>query len=142
MSRRFFILLCLIAFMLPAMSRAQSVEAERLFYSIRSRILTVKDYTADVKMKIDVPFIRVPPLTGKLYFKAPDKMKLERNGGLSILPKKEISLSLNNLIPEGSVTVIDAGYANLGNLKARVLKVLPDNEQTDIVLAKIWIDEA
>lgn len=116
-------------------------EANQLFLDLRNRLNAVKDYTADVKMRIDVSFMRIPTLRGKLYFKNPDKMKLERNGGISILPKKSISLTLNNLVPAGDATVIDAGVEQIGGKNLRILKVVPGNDQSDIVLTKIWVDE-
>lgn len=121
--------------------RAQTTDATQLFYRMRDKIAVVKDYVADVKMKIDVAFMRVPLLTGKLYFKAPSKLKLERNGGISILPKKSYNLTLSNLIPAGSATVIDIGTEKIGSQSVRVLQVVPQ-EETDIVLTKIWVDES
>jgi outer membrane lipoprotein-sorting protein len=120
---------------------AQTSSATDLFYKLRSKLQSVQDYVADVKMKIDISFLRIPTLYGKLYFKNPDKMKLERNGGISILPKKSISLTLNNLVPAGNATVIDAGTEVINGKKLRVIKVVPDNDKTDIVLTKIWVDE-
>ncbi len=120
---------------------AQSLSAEELFYGMRDKLEQVHDYVAEVKMKINISFMRVPVLHGKLYFKSPDKMKLERNGGISILPKKSISLTLNNLVPGGEATVIDAGRQIINGKSLRVIKVIPDSDQTDIVLTKIWVDE-
>ncbi len=122
-------------------SRAPITPASDLFYKMRTKLGSVQDYIADVKLKIDISFMRVPTLRGKLYFKNPDKMKLERNGGISILPKKSISLTLSNLVPEGNATVIDAGYELVAGKKLRVIKVVPDNDKTDIILTKIWVDE-
>ena len=118
---------------------AQSGEA--LFEKVRAKVLQVKDYEADVAMKVDVAFMKVPLLKGKLFFRAPDKMKLERKGGISILPKKTISLSLSNLIPTGQVTVIDMGMTSLKNKMLRLLKVVPDDDTKGIVLTKLWLDE-
>jgi len=117
-------------------------DAARLFYALRTKVLSVKDYTADVKMKIDVNYMHIPQLRGTLYFKNPDKMRLERHGGLSILPKKNINLTLSNLIPTGQVTVIDVGYDTKGGKKVRVIKVIPEDDLSNIVLTKIFIDEA
>jgi len=119
---------------------AQQMDANTLFTKLRSKIDAVKDYVATVDMKIDVSFIKVPKLKGKLYFKAPDKMKLERNGGISILPKNSINMTVNNLLPPSGATVIDAGIDNIKGVSVRVLKVIPDTEG-DIVLSKIWVDE-
>ncbi len=118
---------------------AQADTATETFNKLRSRLNAIKDYTADVRVKIDVSFMKVPPLVGKLYFKAPDKMKLERNGGISILPKKNMNMSLNSMLPSGSATVIDAGKDIINGRNVRVLKVIPQ-EESDIVLTKIWVD--
>jgi len=132
----------LLCFVFAAqVSRAQENGAEELFYKMRAKLSTVKDYVADVRMKISISFMRVPTLNGKLYFKSPDKMKLERNGGISILPKKSINLTLNNLVPAGDATVIDAGRETINGKSLRVIKVVPNSEGTDIVLTKIWVDE-
>ncbi len=120
---------------------AKATEADQLYYALRDKVMKVKDYTADVKIKIDVNYMRIPEVKGKLYYKAPDKMRLERNGGLSVLPKKNINMTLSNLMPTGTVTALDAGSETIGGKKARIIKVIPDGE-SNIVLAKLWIDEA
>ncbi len=133
--------LCVFAVFLSAPARAQ-LAADALFYKLRDRVQAVKDYTASVKMRIDVPFMRVPQMAGTLYYKSPDKLKLERAGGLSILPKKGVSLSLNHLIPAGGVSVLDAGREVIDGRPVRILKVIPNAEGSEIVLTKIWVDEA
>jgi outer membrane lipoprotein-sorting protein len=120
---------------------ASAADAEQLYYALREKVMKVKDYTAEVSMKIDVSYMKIPDLSGKMFFKAPDKMKMERKDGISILPKKNINLTLNNLIPSGAVTVIDVGTAVIGNKTVRILKVIPNTDNTGIVLTKIWIDE-
>lgn len=117
-------------------------DAQQLYYALRTKVLQVKDYTADVNLKIDINYMKIPQLEGKLYFKAPDKMKMERKDGISILPRKNISLTLSSLIPSGNVAVIDVGTAEIKGRKLRILKVIPEEENTGIVLTKIWIDEA
>ena len=122
--------------------KVRADDATKLFYTLRTKIATVKDYRADVKMKIDVSFMRIPQLKGTLLFKAPDKMRLERNGGLSMLPKKNINLTISNLIPVGNVTVIDIGNVTVKGKKLRLVKVIPEDDMNNIVLTKLWIDEA
>lgn len=132
--------LCML-YLITGNAQSSPEPAAQLFYRMRDKIGVVKDYVASVRLKIDVSFMRVPMLDGKLYFKSPDKLRLERNGGLSILPKKSINLTLNNLIPSGTATVIDAGYDSIAGRKVRVIQVIPQGE-TDIVLTKVWVDEA
>lgn len=139
--RRVLLLLC-VFLSVSQSSMGQGMEAQELFQKMRFRLDAVKDYIADVRMKIDVSFMRIPTLYGKLYFKSPDKMKLERSGGISILPKNTVSLTLNNLVPDGAATVIDAGREVIAGKNLRVIKVVPDDDKSDIVLTKIWVDEA
>lgn len=127
--------------MMSAVSLAQPLTANQLFLKLRARLDAVNDYEADVFMKIDIPFIKVPRLKGKLYFKAPDKMKLERNGGISILPRNGVNLTMNNLVPNADAAVIDAGKDVLNGKEVRLIKVIPANEQDPIILTKIWVDE-
>ncbi|MBS1584207.1 MAG: hypothetical protein JSS82_01470 [Bacteroidetes bacterium] len=134
------LVLCLLLLSFPNLSPAQ--EAENLYYKVRNKLLSVSDYIADVRIKLDVTFMKVPPLKGKLYFKSPDKMKLERNGGISILPKNSYNLTLSNLLPPGKVTVIDGGYGTFMQRKVHIIKVIPSSDTGDIVLTKISIDEA
>ncbi len=133
------LLFTVLSFFITVDSFGQSTSSQQMFYDLRQNLTRVKDYVADVQMKIDVPFMKVPTLKGKLYFKFPDKMKLERNGGIAILPKKSISLTLNNLMPSGDATVIDVGIEQWKGRPARVLKVIPETE-SPIILAKLWVD--
>lgn len=129
------LLLCCNSFVAGAMS------SEQLFDSLRKKVMVVKDYTAEVKMKIDVSYMRIPMLGGTLYFKSPNKLKLVRHGGLAIMLKKNINLTLSNMIPAGKVTVLDAGTATIGGKTLRILKIIPEDDQGQIILAKIWVDE-
>jgi hypothetical protein len=132
----------LLFFIFCFTTQAKAGDVNGLFDSLRQKILLIKDYTAEVKMKINVKYMRIPQLSGTLYFKSPDKMRFDRHGGLSILPKKNNNLILRNLIPPGHVTVIDAGDAMIGGKRVRIIKVIPEDEKSDIVLTKIWVDEA
>lgn len=123
-------------------ANAQSDSAAVLFEKLRGRLDIIKDYVADVRVKIDISFMKVPPLYGKLYFKAPDKMKLERNGGISILPGKNVNLTLNSMFPVGEATVIDAGSDVIDGKPVKVIKVLPQEDDGQIILTKIWVDTA
>lgn len=119
---------------------AQGGDPAAVFYKLRSRMTAVRDYTADVRMKIDVGFMRVPMLTGKMYYKAPGKLRLERAGGISVMPQKSVTLSIDKMMPMGPVTVIDAGRETIDGVSTRIIKVIPEGE-SDIVLAKVWVDE-
>jgi len=120
---------------------AKEKDAAELYRCIREKILSVNDYVADVKMKVDVSFMRIPVMSAKMYFKSPSKIRLERKGGISILPKNSINLTLNSVLMETNPTVIEMKSETIRGRKVRILKVIPDNDQSGIVLTKLWIDD-
>lgn len=135
------VLVLFILLLVSPLAQAET-NAEQLFVQLRNKVESVNDYVADIRMNIDVSFMKIPPLNGKLYFKKPGKLKLERHGGIAILPKRTMNITLNNMIPEGGATVIDAGYDTVHKIRVRVIKVVPNDDKSDIVLTKIWVDES
>jgi outer membrane lipoprotein-sorting protein len=56
------------------------------------------------------------------------------------VPKGAVSISLNNLL-KGNFTAIDAGAETIQNVKVKIIKLLPVDENSDIVLSTLFIDE-
>ncbi|MFX5718473.1 hypothetical protein ABTE23_20840, partial [Acinetobacter baumannii] len=59
----------------------------QLVQKVKAKLDAVNDYTAEGKMRTDVAFIKAPVGKVKVYYKKPNKFRIERNGGISILPK-------------------------------------------------------
>ncbi|MHB8997082.1 MAG: LolA family protein [Armatimonadota bacterium] len=49
----------------------------------------IKDYTADVKVTVDMPDIKVPERAARVYFKRPDKVAIDSKG-IVMIPKKAL----------------------------------------------------
>lgn len=140
--RKSVMLMILLSLFIPQLAKAGEVSAEELFVKMRQKFTRIKDYTADVKMLVNVSYMKIPPLTGVLYYKAPDKMKFDRKGGIAIMPKKGVSFNMSSTMPTDDATVIDGGYSEINGVKVHVIKVIPNHEENDIVLTKVWVDEA
>jgi len=106
----------------------------------RTKIEKVKDYEATGKMKTNVTFLKIPIVTIKLYFKNPNKFKLISEKGLSFVPKGSMSINLNNIFTDNNFTIIDAGFDNIDDANVRVAKLLPNDENSDLVLTTLYID--
>ncbi len=139
--KKILLLVVSVSFLAGGKVHAQSADAQALYGLIRQKVFAVKDYTANVELKIDVTFMRVPKLRGILYFKSPDKLRLVRKNGLSIMPQRTVNMSLAGLLPAGETTVIDAGADVINGSPVRVIKVVPEGDAGDIVLTKLWVDE-
>lgn len=116
-------------------------DARQLLLNVKSKMDLVKDYVASGTMKTDVVFIKAPISKIKALYQQPDKFQIQRDGGISLLPKGGISVNLRSLVLVDGYTIVDAGNALLNNTQVRVLKLLPLDNQSDIILSTIYIDE-
>lgn len=101
----------------------------------------VNDYVAAGKMKTDVVFIKAPVANIKSYYKKPNRFKIKRDGGISLLPKGGVSVNVSSLLLTDDYTAIDAGQTTLNKIPVRIIKLLPLNDNSDVVLTTMYIDE-
>ncbi|MEP6582636.1 MAG: hypothetical protein ABJA90_00155 [Ginsengibacter sp.] len=127
-----FILLVPVAF---------SQDANALLEKVRNKLSLVNNYEADAIMKTNVSFLKVPQATVKVYFKKPDKIMIRNEKGISFVPKGAVSINLNNIISGNNFTVIDAGHMTINNNQVKILKLLPADENNNVILSTIFIDE-
>jgi outer membrane lipoprotein-sorting protein len=116
-------------------------DAETLVNQIRAKLAQVKDYKAEGRMKMDVAFIDAPPSKIAVYFKSPDKFKVKKDGGISILPKGGISINLGTLLANGEYDVVPKKDTVLNGKKLKVVRLLPVDENSEVVLTTLYIDE-
>ena len=121
---------------------AKSQDINVLLNKAKAKIETVNDYEAAATMKTNVAFLKVPIAKVKIFFKKPNKLKLKSEKGVSFIPKGAVSLNLNNLTGSNKFTVIDAGTDNVSGKAVRVAKLLPTDDNSDIVLSTVYIDPA
>lgn len=121
---------------------ARSQDMNTLIKKVKTKLDQVNDYVAEGRMKTDVAFIKAPAGKVKVFYKSPNKFKLRRDGGISLLPKGGVSVNMNSVLQNNDYAMIDAGEANLGSIKVRMIKLLPADENSDIVLTTLYIDVA
>lgn len=136
MKKNFCVLLSIL--LLAVTSYGQS--AADLLQKVRARLDQVNDYQALGTMKTNVSFLKEPQAAVTVYFKKPDKLKIKNDKGISLVPKGAVTVSLNNLL-KGSYTVLDGGADTAHGQKVRVIKLLPQDENADLVLSTFWVDE-
>ena len=126
-------------FLLPFAGFAQKPATE-LLQQVRAKIELVNDYEASGTMKTNVVFIKSTQAKVKVYFKKPDKLRIRNENGLSFIPKGSMNINLNSIfIQSADFDVIDAGSETGSGL--RIIKVLPKEENSELVLSTLYIDE-
>ena len=133
------ILLSLIMLLTCFSVKAQT--AEEVIQKARAKLEKVNDYEAKGKMKTNVVFIKAPVASVKIYFKKPNKLRIHNESGISFIPKGSMNINLNNIFLNGpsAYDIIDLGKESGTNL--RVIKLLPKDENADVVLSTLYIDE-
>jgi len=120
----------------------QAQDMTGLISKVKAKLDQVNDYEADGRMKTDVAFIKAPVGKVKVYYKKPNKFRLKKDGGISLLPRGGVSVNMNSIIATADFIALAAGEASVGGTKTKVVKLLPANESNDIVLTTMYIDEA
>ena len=131
-------ILLLFIFCFTAMN-AQTPEI--LLQKVKAKIDQVNDYEASGTMKTNVVFLKVPVANVKIYFKKPNKLKIKNEKGISFVPKGAVNINLNNVLSNGNYMTIDAGLEKINGNNLRVIKLLPNDENSDMVLSILYIDE-
>lgn len=125
-------------FQLVVFAKAQDVNV--LVQKVKDKINLVNDYQANGKMKTNVSFLKVPVATVQLYFKKPNRLKIKNEKGISFIPKGAVNMNLSNVLSSGKYSVLDAGNDKIGNIAVKVVKLLPEDDNADVVLSTLYID--
>ncbi len=114
--------------------------AEEIIGKVKAKLDKVNDYEATGKMKTNVIFIKAPIANVKVYYKKPNKLRVNNENGISFIPKGSVNINLNNIfINTTGFDMIDMGKESGTNL--RIIKLLPKDENADVVLSTVYIDE-
>jgi len=132
------LILALLTLLSGLNSRAQ--DASLLVQKVKAKLEKVNDYEATGEMKTNVSFMKVPAAQVKVYFKKPGKIKIKNEKGISLVPKGTVSISLSNLLG-GQYQALDGGTDNVNGVPVKVVKLLPQDENGEVVLSKLYIDE-
>ena len=127
--------------LLLAARPSQAQETDKLLERVKTKLASVSDYQAEGVMKTDVSFMKVPESKVTVYFKKPDRFKIKKEGGISIVPKGGVNINLGALFADNKYTAVAAGTATVNNISTVVIKLLPLDEKSDVVISTLYIDE-
>jgi hypothetical protein len=111
-----------------------------LIERVSQKLATVNDYVAEGVMKTDVSFIKASLGKVKVYFKKPNLLKVKKDGGISLLPKGGVSVTINSLLNTKQYIALPAGNQQYKGKELTVIKLVPTDDKLDWVIATLWID--
>ena len=133
------ILKSLVLILIASAVQAQDVQA--LIRRVKAKLEQVNDYKAEGQLKTDVPFIKMPESPVSVYYKKPDKFKIRKQDGISIVPKGGMNINLNLLFAGNDYAIVPGGMSTFNGKPLVVVKLLPLKEDNDVVLSTLYIDE-
>lgn len=132
------IILLLLFFQFSLFAQAQDINV--LVQKVKDKINLVNDYEANGRMKTNVVFLKVPVATVKLFFKKPNRLRIKNEKGISFVPKGAVNINMSNVLSSGKYSVLDAGNDKVGSRAVKVVKLLPEDDNADVVLSTLYID--
>ena len=132
-------LLSFVLLFITASTFAQNEET--LLRNVKTKMEKVTDYEATGKLKLDVSFINAQESDVTIYFKKPNKFKVKKSGGISILPKGGVSVNTASLLPTGGYQTVPSGKGTVNGVATTIVKLIPTDEASDVVLSTLYIDE-
>ena len=126
----------LLFFVSYSMNAQNNVVVEK----VRQKLATVNDYVAEGVMKTDVSFIKASLGKVKVYYKKPNLIKVKKDGGISLLPKGGVSITMNSLLNTDQYIAIASGKQVYNGKNLEVYKLVPTDDQLEWVISTLWID--
>lgn len=114
-------------------------DPEALLKGLKIKFNSVKDYSADVVIKVKVDFLKVPITRAKIYYKAPNKIKVDAEG-FAMLPRNGLDFANTSML-NNPYTAIYVKDELVKGVNCAVVKVIP-NDGGEVVISTMWIDPA
>ena len=113
----------------------------QLLRGVYKKMMKVKDYSVEADIRADIPLIKILPVNAVIYFRQPDKFKVESKG-IAIMPKQGFSDVAKIIRDTTTYTAFFTGKEKVDNSLTQIISVIPLVDTGDLVLAKFWIDYA
>ena len=130
----------ILCFICVSISLTALAQTDPLLEKVNQKLDQVNDYVAEGVMKTDVSFIKASLGKVKVYFKKPNLLKVKKEGGISLLPRGGVSLTINTLLNTKQYSTLPAGHQVLNGKNLTVIKLIPIDDNVDWVISTLWID--
>ncbi|MFZ9759996.1 MAG: LolA family protein [Candidatus Kapaibacteriota bacterium] len=112
--------------------------ADPLLTKIRDKVRSIKDFTANATITLNVEFLKAKPSQAIVLYKSPGRLKI-KSDGFSMLPKQGAGLPFAALL-ESPFTSVDLPDEVIKGINYKVRKVIPIADTGQIIVATVWID--
>jgi hypothetical protein len=115
---------------------AQGVDPDLL--KIKSRMDSVQQFSASIKLDVDISFINMPTKYAKMNYTKGKPIQFSSDDFVMI-PKKGLDFSLSNLFEYPFITV-DRGVEKRKGKTVKAIHVIPTDKKADFSIATLFLD--
>ena len=127
-----------LVLLLSVIGFTQQPDPDKILEKVKSEFEKIEDYQVDVKIKVDISFLKTPDREATIYYKKPDKFHIDSEN-FTMLPKSGL-----NFTPLGFLNYKYASfYVRQDTINGKitsVIKVIPIEGNIDVILSTLWID--
>lgn len=116
---------------------SQVVDVMHLLDSSAQLLQNIESYSADILVKVDVDFIRMPDKKAHIEYRSPDHYKVESDGFL-ILPKMGMKPMLKQFDTDKFHAVFN-GEEVIEGANCVIVNLVPKERKSKVALSTFWI---
>ncbi len=127
-----------ILVLFTSMGFSQTINPDEVLNNVKQNFERIKNYIVDINVHVDVNFLKIPDSKAKLYYKQPDKIQI-KSEQFALLPKEGLNFSPLSFL-EKKYTAIYQKQDTVNGVKTDVIKIIPLDENSEVVLTTLWVD--
>lgn len=115
----------------------QDKNADKIIQRVKANFDLINDYIVEIKGKVDFPDAVIPELRAKIFFKKPDKFKVDSDNFM-IIPKQSIRFN-PDILYEKDFSSLLTGEVDIDNIKHYIIRLISNNLEVEEVVT-IWVN--
>ena len=116
----------------------QTKNPEAILEKVKLEFEKIEDYQVDVKIKVDVDFLKMPDREATIFYKRPDKFHIDSEN-FAMLPKSGLNFSPLGFL-NYKYTAFYEREDTVNETLTSVIKVIPLEGKADVILSTFWVD--
>jgi len=130
------ILLLFVLFGVNGLS--QKPDPDIILENVKNQFDAIEDYQVDIKVKVDIDFLKMSDRKATLFYKKPDKIHIESDN-FAMLPKSGLNFSPLGFL-DYKYSAFYVREDTIDGVQTSVVKVIPLDGTADVILTTLWID--
>ena len=117
---------------------SQKPDPDTILENVKNQFDEIEDYQVDIKVKVDIDFLKMSDRKATLFYKKPDKIHIESDN-FAMLPKSGLNFSPFGFL-DFKYSAFYGREDTIDGVQTAVIKVIPLDGTADVILTTLWID--